>query len=210
MAQAPRSIPSGDVMRVKQSGRVRLAIVAAAPLAVSGCALDRAPVLAPQGLVALDKRNLLFAASAVMLIVVIPVIAMIFWFACRYRASNHQATYVPEWAHLARIEAVVWFVPTLIVVLLGVLVWNYSNKLDPFRPIRSHLPPLEVQAVAQGRKWLFIYPEQNIAVVNELVFPSGRPVNARCSDCRRIVAFESQPGPVRTARSSISVRADEA
>ena len=33
--------------------------------------------------------------------------------------------------------------------------------------------------VAQDWKWLFIYPEQGIAVVNELVFPSRTPLSLR-------------------------------
>ena len=33
--------------------------------------------------------------------------------------------------------------------------------------------------MAQDWKWLFLYPEQGVASVNELVFPSGRPLSLR-------------------------------
>ncbi|RYY06726.1 MAG: cytochrome ubiquinol oxidase subunit II, partial [Alphaproteobacteria bacterium] len=39
--------------------------------------------------------------------------------------------------------------------------------------------PLEVQVVALDWKWLFIYPEQGIATVNQLVLPVDRPVRFR-------------------------------
>jgi cytochrome o ubiquinol oxidase subunit 2 len=58
--------------------------------------------------------------------------------------------------------------------VIGYLTWDYTHRLDPYRPIGA--APLEIEVIAQDWKWLFIYPAQNIAVVNELVFPSERPV----------------------------------
>jgi cytochrome o ubiquinol oxidase subunit 2 len=114
-----------------------------------------------------------------MLIVVVPVIVLTLLFAWRYRASNTKATYAPTWSYSAKIDAVVWLIPALIVIALGVLLWRSTYKLDPYRPLESSSRPLDVQVVAQDWKWLFIYPEQGIAVVNQLVFPAGRPVSLR-------------------------------
>ena len=72
-----------------------------------------------------------------------------------------------------------WAVPAAIFVALATLVWNNTHKLDPYRPLDSSVTPLQVEVVAQDWKWLFIYPEQQIAVVNELVFPSGTPLSLR-------------------------------
>jgi len=94
-----------------------------------------------------------------MLIVVVPVIVMALLFAWRYRASNRTARYAPTWAYSAKIDAVVWLVPALIVIAVGVLVWRSTHKLDPYREIVSDVPPLDIQVVAQDWKWLFIYPE---------------------------------------------------
>jgi cytochrome o ubiquinol oxidase subunit 2 len=41
------------------------------------------------------------------------------------------------------------------------------------------MKPLEVQVVALDWKWLFIYPEQGIATVNQLVLPVDRQVRFR-------------------------------
>ena len=143
------------------------------------CDLRHSAVLDPKGPIALAERDLLRDAFVVMMLVVVPVIVMALWFAWRYRASNTKAVYAPKWAESAKLDAFVWTVPALIVVAVGVLLWRSTHKLDPYREIASATPALDVQVVAQDWKWLFIYPEQGIAVVNQLAFPSGRPVSLR-------------------------------
>ena len=56
------------------------------------------------------------------------------------------------------------------------MTWIYTHQLDPYKPQVSTAPPLVIQVIALDWKWLFIYPEQNIAVVNELTIPVNRPV----------------------------------
>lgn len=148
-------------------------------LLAGACDLRRAAVLDPKGPVALAERDLLFDAFSVMMIVIVPVIILTLWFAWRYRASNTNAQYAPAWANSAKIDAVVWLIPAAIVIALGVLLWRSTYKLDPYRPLEAAGASLEVQVVAQDWKWLFIYPEQGIAVVNQLAFPAGRPVSLR-------------------------------
>jgi cytochrome o ubiquinol oxidase subunit 2 len=148
-------------------------------LTVGACDLKRSAVLDPKGPIALAERDLLFDAFFVMLIVVVPVIVLTLWFAWRYRASNTDAPYTPKWSESARLDAATWLIPALIVVAVAVLLWRSTHKLDPYRQIDAAVPALEVQVVAQDWKWLFIYPEQGIAVVNQLAFPAGRPVSLR-------------------------------
>jgi cytochrome o ubiquinol oxidase subunit II len=147
--------------------------------ALSAAACDRAVVLNPKGPIADAQRGLLIDAFSVMLIVVVPVIVMALLFAWRYRASNRNARYTPTWAYSAKVDAVVWLVPALIVIAVGILVWRSTHKLDPYREIASDVPPLDIQVVAQDWKWLFIYPEQGIAVVNQMAIPAGRPISLR-------------------------------
>jgi len=147
--------------------------------ALSAGACDRAVVLNPKGPIADAQRGLLIDAFSVMLVVVVPVIVMALLFAWRYRASNRNARYAPTWAYSAKVDAVVWLVPALIVIAVGVLVWRSTHKLDPYREIASDVPPLDIQVVAQDWKWLFIYPEQGVAAVNQLAIPVGRPISLR-------------------------------
>jgi cytochrome o ubiquinol oxidase subunit 2 len=147
------------------------------PLLVAGC--DRAVILNPKGPIADAERGLLIDAFSVMMLVIVPVMVMAFVFAWRYRRSNRTAAYAPTWASSAKVDAVVWMIPALIVIAVAVLVWRSTHKLDPYREIASSAPPLDVQVVAQDWKWLFIYPEQGIAVVNQMAIPAGRPISLR-------------------------------
>ena len=148
-------------------------------LAVSGCGLAEAPVLAPKGPVTLIERDLLFTAFGLMLIVVIPVFLMAAIFVWFYRPVSKHDVYQPDWGYSVWMDGLVWLVPAAIVIAVASMVWESTHKLDPYRPLDSGQQPLEVEAVAQDWKWLFLYPEQDIAVVNELVFPSGRPLSLR-------------------------------
>lgn len=132
-------------------------------------------VLHPQGPIALAERGLMVTAVLFMLIVAIPVLGLLFFFAWRYRASNTKAAYTPDWKHGKMEELVWWAIPLEIILILSAITWTSTHDLDPHRPISTE-PPLVVQVVALDWKWLFIYPEQRVASVNYLALPVGRPV----------------------------------
>ncbi|HEY2179237.1 MAG TPA: cytochrome ubiquinol oxidase subunit II [Caulobacteraceae bacterium] len=142
-------------------------------LSLCGCS----GVLDPAGPVGKDDATILIDALAIMLAIVIPTILLAFWMAWRYRASNSKARYRPYWSYSGRIEAVVWAIPTLTIMFLGGVIWIGSYKLDPFRPLASKTPAEEVQVVALDWKWLFIYPKEGVASVNQLVVPAATPVH---------------------------------
>jgi cytochrome o ubiquinol oxidase subunit 2 len=158
---------------------VRNALGFLAAAALGGCQAANLPVIDPQGPGALAQRNLLFLVTGLVLIVVVPVFLLTFWFVWRYRASNPAGRYTPEWSSSPPLEVAIWLVPALIVSTIGYLVWTDTHSLDPYRRAAAPAAPLDIEVVAQDWKWLFIYPEQNIASVNEFVFPSDRPVRIK-------------------------------
>jgi cytochrome o ubiquinol oxidase subunit 2 len=164
-------------------GLVTLALV---PL-LGGC--SNLLVLEPKGPIGDAERVLILQSIGLMLIVAVPVIAMSIIIPWRYRATNTKATYAPGWTHSNRVEAVVWLVPTLIVAALGFLVWTSTHRLDPYKPIVSDVPPLEVEAVSLNWKWLFIYPRLGIATLNQLVFPTNTPLSLRITSDSVMTAF---------------------
>jgi cytochrome o ubiquinol oxidase subunit 2 len=134
-------------------------------------------VLDPQGPVGASDRAIFLDALLIMLVIVVPTIAIALWIAWHYRASNTKAAYLPEWSYSGRIEAVAWAIPILVILFLGGVIWIGSYQLDPFRPLDSKTRPVEVQVVALDWKWLFIYPDAQIATVNALTIPAGVPVH---------------------------------
>jgi cytochrome o ubiquinol oxidase subunit 2 len=124
-----------------------------------------------------DDSRILLDALLIMLAIVIPTILLAFWIAWRYRASNTRADYLPYWSYSGRIEAIVWSIPILTIMFIGGVIWIGSYRLDPFRPLPSKTTPLEVEVVSLDWKWLFIYPQQGVATINQLVVPAGVPVH---------------------------------
>ena len=142
-------------------------------------------VLNPSGDIAAQQGNLVVISTALMLLIIVPVIALTILFAWRYRKNNIEARYEPDWDHSTKLELVIWGAPLLIIIALGLLTWISTHTLDPYRPLaridaERPLPadhkPLIVEVVALDWKWLFIYPEQGIATVNELATPVDVPV----------------------------------
>ena len=143
-------------------------------------------VLHPFGAVAAQQGHLIVVSTVLMLLIVVPVLALIFLFAWRYRASNAKATYSPDWDHSTGLELVIWATPLFIIIALGAVTWINTHTLDPYRPLRrldathpipADVKPLTVEVVALDWKWLFIYPDLGIATVNELAAPLDVPIN---------------------------------
>lgn len=135
------------------------------------------PILSPEGPIGQKERNLILLAVVLSLIVIIPVYFMLFYFAWQYREGNKKAKYDPHFDRSRLIESVWWGVPFVIITILAIATWQGSHELDPFKPLQSNKKPLNIQVVALQWKWLFIYPEQNIATVNLVQFPQNRPIN---------------------------------
>lgn len=144
-------------------------------LLLSGCASDG--VLSPRGPIAEANRAIMLNSLAVMLAIVIPTILAAFGFAWWFREGNTRARYNPKFVYSGRIEAIVWGIPLLTIIFVSGLIWIGSHRVDPYRAIPSAQPPLEVQVVSLDWKWLFLYPSEGVASVNQLVVPVGRPVH---------------------------------
>ena len=146
-------------------------------------------ILNPQGPIAWAERLLLINSTAIMLVVVIPVIVATLAFAWWYRASNPRASRSTDESYEERVEFVVWSIPALTVILLGGVIWIGSHQLDPRAPIPAESDPLRVDVVALDWKWLFIYPDQGIAAVNQLVVPAGTPLQLRLTSATVMNSF---------------------
>ncbi len=134
------------------------------------------PILQPKGPIAESQKDLLVFATLLSLIVVLPVFSMAIYIAVKYREGNKNAKYSPNWESNNWLEAIWWGIPITLILILSVVTYRTSHSLDPFKPLESTKEPLIVQVVALQWKWLFIYPEQNLATVNHLVIPEDRPV----------------------------------
>lgn len=134
-------------------------------------------VMSPAGTVGEQQRNLMVMATVIMSVVVVPVFALLFFIAWKYRAGNTKAKYQPTWDKNNSLEVLWWGIPIAVVVFLSIVVWQTSHSLDPFRALTHSQEPVRVQAVALQWKWLFIYPDEGVASVGDLPIPVNRPIN---------------------------------
>lgn len=162
--------------------------VSVAVLGLSATACNRG-ILDPVGPVGQAEKTILINSTAIMLAIIIPTMIATVAFAFWFRRGNTKATYRPDWEYSGAIELVVWAIPAMTIMLLGGIAWIGSHQLEPSRPLDSKVPPVRVEVVSLDWKWLFIYPDQGIATVNQLVVPAGTPVNFRLTSATVWNAF---------------------
>ncbi len=160
-------------MKITCWNPIRYALAVAALASLSGCDWV---LFDSKGAVGIAQRDLILVCIGLMLIVVIPAIILSIVFPWKYRASNKNADYAPDWAHSTKIEIVVWGVPLIIIAILTAIVWKSTHELDPYRPLDVPGEPLHVQVIATDWKWVFVYPDLGIATINQLNFPVDRQV----------------------------------
>ena len=130
--------------------------------------------LQPMGPVAGEQLSHLLRVIAITMVVILPVLVGVPFILWRYRYAKPKGDYAPEWEFSKKLEWALWGVPVLVVAVLASWLWYSTDKFDPYEPLGPN--PLQVQAIGLDWKWIFIYPEEGIATVNELAVPVGRPV----------------------------------
>ena len=175
MRRMAPSLPGHSSLKPPLSRRrSRLSVAFLGVLALGGCS---GGVLDPKGPIGASDSLIMINSLEIMLAIVIPTIIAALLMAWWYRSSNRRAFYRPDWAFSGRLELIVWSIPILVILLLSGVIWIGSHELDPAEPIQSAGKPIEVQVVSMDWKWLFMYPEQGVASVNDLVVPVGVPIH---------------------------------
>ncbi|WP_343153464.1 ubiquinol oxidase subunit II [Buchnera aphidicola (Mindarus keteleerifoliae)] len=138
-----------------------------------------ASLLEPKGEIAENQKKIMLFSLGMMLIVVIPVIFMTLWFVIKYKKSNVNSKYTPNWNYSRNIELLVWIIPVLIIFCLSIIAYKTTHKLEPSRLLISKNKPIKIDVIALDWRWLFIYPKYDIATINEISFPKNVPIQFR-------------------------------
>jgi cytochrome o ubiquinol oxidase subunit II len=133
-------------------------------------------VLNPKGLVAAEQANIIYLSIAIVLAVAIPTVGLLYFVAWKYRESNSNASYKPKGMPGKTFVFTIWALPTVVMLLLAIILVPVTRRLDPKKPVDSGTAPITIQVVALRWKWLFLYPEQQIATVNNFTIPKDQPV----------------------------------
>lgn len=185
------SMAAGPALTVRLRRKLRkLPMAAALAAAALLCGCSQMVLFNPKGPIGETERFIILVAFLLMLLVVLPVFFLALWFAWRYKESTREDhDYAPTWSYSRSIEIGIWVIPAIIVTALGALIWNRTYHLDPYRPIDSAAQPVHIEAVSLDWKWLFIYPDEHVAVVNQLVFPANTPLAFRLTSDTVMTSF---------------------
>ncbi len=167
------------------AGKLKFAIAVMSGVCLLGLSGCDWVVMDPSGDVARQQAQLIWIATLLMLIVIVPVFILTALFAWKYRASNRDADYDPEWHHSTTLEIVIWTIPLMIIIVLSGITFVATHRLDPYapltridenRPVPAAADTLVIEAVSLDWKWLFLYPQYGVAAINELAAPVDRPI----------------------------------
>jgi cytochrome o ubiquinol oxidase subunit 2 len=134
-------------------------------------------LLEPRGIIASRELQVLLKMTGVMLVLAIPLLALFYGLAWKYRADNPHTEYDPDRTGSAKAQLMIWAIPAIFIAVLWGITWKSAHWLDPYSPIKSDKPPITIQVVALRWKWLFIYPQQGIATTALIEFPENTPVH---------------------------------
>ena len=130
-------------------------------------------VLDAHGPSAAGNGKILVNSLMIMLVIVIPTILTTLVVGWWFRADNKKAKYLPTWSHSGHLELIVWGIPLLVVLFLSGVIWIGSHELDPSKPFPGGEKQIEVQVISLDWKWVFIYPTEGIASINDVVIPAN-------------------------------------
>jgi cytochrome o ubiquinol oxidase subunit 2 len=158
-------------------------------------------VLNPHGWVAQQQMNLNVLASLLLLLVALPTVAVLFFFAWNYRESNTKATHDPKFQAGKPFLLAAWGIPIVFMSAMSVVMWTETHRLVPQQAIAASAKPMTVEVVALRWKWLFIYPEQHIATVNFVQIPTNTPVTGHINNLNLMA---TTPGDYQGSTSEIN------
>ncbi|ARC54747.1 hypothetical protein AOQ88_00510 [Candidatus Riesia sp. GBBU] len=129
----------------------------------------------PKGAIGLEQKKIIIFSFCLMSLIIIPVIIMTLLFSIKYR-SNRNSNYNPDLDKSKIIEFFCWLFPILIIFVLSIVAYRTTYQLDPYKTIDNKKESVKIQVISSNWKWVFIYPKQKIAAVNELFLPLNIPI----------------------------------
>lgn len=136
-------------------------------------------LLNPKGVIADEQSWLLITSTSIMLAFAAIVLFFIYYFAWRYRETDQddkKPAINPNAGRNKLLMATAWASPIFIFIVLAALMLPATQRLEPQRSIEADREEITIRVVAMRWKWLFMYPEHDIATVNHVHIPVDTPV----------------------------------
>lgn len=129
-----------------------------------------------KGFMADEQRRLIIFSTVILISVALPTLALLYFTAWKYRESNKKAVYNPHARHGRKFVFTIWAIPSIFMLILATVMWPATHRLEPRKTIAADAKPITIQVISMRWKWVFIYPDQQIATVNFVNIPLNTPV----------------------------------
>ncbi len=133
-------------------------------------------LLQPRGYIAQEQFKLLITSTTILVIFATIVLFFIYLFAWKYRETNQKAVHDPNAGRGKLLITTAWVSPIAVCIIMVSVLIPATQRLVPQDAIESDNEQLTIRVIAMRWKWVFLYPEQNIATVNFIQIPVDTPV----------------------------------
>lgn len=133
-------------------------------------------LLNPKGVIANEQYQLLIVSTSIMFGFAAIILFFIYFFAWRYRETNEKTVHNPNAGRSKLLMFTAWASPIMVFAILVSLLVPATHKLAPQKSIESNNEELVIRVIAMRWKWVFMYPQQDIATVNFVQIPVDTPV----------------------------------
>lgn len=157
-------------MRILNKKKIKTIIFCIIFLIINGCSTI---LMNPSGEISIQQKKLILITISLISIVIIPVIFMTIFFSYKYRKKNNNKKKIK---HPNKIEFFCWIIPIIIISILSIITWKTTHDLDPYKKLKEKKDLISIQVISANWKWIFIYPKENIATVNEIAIPINTPI----------------------------------
>lgn len=130
--------------------------------------------LQPTGPIARAQLDHLNYVVILTCIAIVPALIALPLILFRYRRKKAGDRYRPEWDSNLWLEIGMWGLPIVVIILMAISLWSITQRLDPYEELGKD--PVEIKVIGLDWKWVFLYPDEKVALVDELIVPAGRPV----------------------------------
>lgn len=168
---------------IKNKKKIKTIFLCIIFLILNGC---NTVLMNPSGEISSQQKKLILITISLISIIIIPVIFMSIFFSYKYRKKNNINL---KLKYPNRIEFFCWIIPIIIIFILSIITWNTTHQLDPYKPINKKQNPVYIQVISTNWKWIFIYPKQNIATINEIVIPINTPIEFKITSSSVMNSF---------------------
>ncbi|SDT55669.1 cytochrome o ubiquinol oxidase subunit 2/cytochrome aa3-600 menaquinol oxidase subunit 2 [Paenibacillaceae bacterium GAS479] len=152
-------------------------ILAGVGMAVFLAGCGNPMVLDPKGPIADIQKEMIWISIILCAIIIVPVLGIWIYISVRYRDKpDNKAPYEPNWAHSTKLEVIWWGIPIIVVGVLGYFTVVATYDLIKPPKATANVEPLTIEVTSMDWKWLFQYPDQDIATVNYLNIPENTPI----------------------------------